>query len=185
MTPAERSTIRTALDAAALTDPVLATAISGNNDTYVLGYLRTAVSPDYWVWNPRVDVNDIYHKSSPTGSFWAWGLFKSQQVTEQGTWAEMFRSGFGFFDLVNFRAGVFEIFKGTAQNNAQRAHIFAHGRRKANFSEKTLAVAVASPSVDTGNDVGQALGNAANPAQMTFVGEATFDDVALILRPPA
>lgn len=185
LTTQQAAAVKTALETAALTNSELATAIANGNDTYVQNYCNSVVSPDFWVWQDSLPLRDIYFKPSATGSFWNWGTYKSQSALEHNTWEQMFSDNVGYFSLLNFRVGILNIFGGgvgTAPGQ-QRVHIFACGRKLATFIQKVLATAVVSPPADTGNDSGQLIGNAANPAVMQFSETISTNDVAAILRP--
>jgi len=120
---------------------------------------------------------DIYHRTSATGTTWDWNVYKTQSVTEQGAWREMFMGDLADFSLMNLRAGIGKLFTGSGPQNAQRDHCFAIGRRKASIVEKLLAVAVANPEQNSGNNSGQPRGSAANPDVMGFEGPLTPADV--------
>lgn len=136
---------------------------SGLFDDATVAVLNAVASPSYLVWKTSIARTDLYDKPSATGSFWDWALFKGQAVAEQNTWREMFMGDVGRIDLVNWRGGVAKIFTGTQAMTTQRDHVFACGRRSATVAQKLFAVAVSNPPANTGNDVVQARGSAANP----------------------
>lgn len=159
MTPAQLQALKNAIVA----DPVL-NAFPNNPDgnTAIQEAFKAIVTPTHWVWRTRVTRAEIYHKSSPTGSIWNWTTYKNQAVAEQGAWTQMFMGDAADFSLPNLRAGVGAIFTGSAQANAQRDHVLAHGRRPANRLEKLFAVG-------TGTD--------ADPALMAIEGEVSIQDI--------
>lgn len=187
LTQGQRQALKTAL--LAEVNAELQAAITGGNDTFVAAFCNAKVTPDYWVWGTKVDVEAIYHQTGPgsPATEWNWTVFKNQSQGEQGAWLQMFRSGFGYFHLNNFRRGVHNIFGGAAGTDSgrQRLHTFGVARRTANFLEKTLATVVTiapADAVNAGNNLAQAVGSAANPALMTAEGEVGINDIALILR---
>ena len=146
-------------------------------------------APDYWVWRPTITRSEVYHSTSPAGTVFDWATFKAQSVAEQNAWAQMFMGDTAPIALVQFRAGVFAIFSGNAAQNAQRAHVFATGRRLATRAEKLFSAApansgsiVVGPS--NGNTTADALGAATNPAVMSIASAITFADVDAALNLP-
>jgi hypothetical protein len=104
----------------------------------------------------------IYNSTSPDATTWSWTTYKAQSVTEQNAWVQMFMGDQADFSKANLRAGVAAIFTGSAQANAQQAHVLAMGRRLAKRVEKALA---------------SGTGSTASPAVMSFEGTIGFQDV--------
>jgi hypothetical protein len=145
-------------------------------------YYNGIASPDYWVWKPTITRSDVYHQTSPADTVWDWATFKTQSVTEQTAWIQMFMGDAAPIGLLNFRAGCFAIFAGSNPQNAQRNHIFAVGKRLANRIERLFVAPVSatgglSPSTNNGNDTGAARGSTANPDALGFAGTTNGNEV--------
>lgn len=138
-------------------------AIDQRDGAVIAAFYNALASPDFYVWRTDVSRADIYSTSpQPEGSTWNWTLYKAQSVTEQNAWTQMFMGDLANFSLPNLRAGVSIIFTGSAQQNAQAAHVLAVGRRKATRGEKLLATGTGSTAV---------------PGTMGFEGELTAQDI--------
>ena len=87
--------------------------------------------------------DDLTISGAQTG-FWEWDTYKTQSVTEQGTWREMFMFDTMDMSKANNRTGVTKIFQGTAAALAQQAHVLAIGRRKVSRFEKVFATGTGS-----------------------------------------
>jgi hypothetical protein len=140
------------------------------------------LTANYWVWNASVLLADIYFKISPANTVFDFDTYKAQNVTEQNAWIQMFMGGSGRFALLNFREGVFAIFKGSTAQNNQRAHIFASGRRLARRIEELYAQAPQNGGnitvdADNGNIIANAAGDPTNPYVAIFDGTVTAGDV--------
>lgn len=141
----------------------------------IASWYNIQATPNFFVWRTSVTRSEVYHGTSPDNTVWDWAAFKSQSITEQNSWTQMFMGDSAPFNKINFRNGVFNIFSGSAPQNAQRAHIFSVGRRLANRIEKLLSAAVIvnggiSPVANNGNTLTDALGNSTNPALLTLSG---------------
>jgi hypothetical protein len=145
LTPAQLQTLKTAINA----DPALS-VYPMNSDGYfdLANKLNNETSvPDFWVWRTSVSRADIYNTQDFAGLFWDWSTYKGQSVTEQGSWVQMFMGDQANFEATNFRAGLSNIF-GAA--NAQTAHCFSVGRKKATRIEKIFGVASVAPPTPSG-----------------------------------
>lgn len=126
------------LKTAILADPTLS---AYPNDTdganAMLPLLNALASPAFYVWRSAISAAEIYDQTSPEATVWDWTSYKSQAVTEQGAWEQMFHSGRSVnMSLLNLRTGVEKIF-GVA--NAQTVHVKAMGKRQATRAEKIFA----------------------------------------------
>jgi hypothetical protein len=162
MTPQQLTTLKTAI----LADGTLAQHAANGAVGAIVAAFNDLAAPDFYVWRTRVTRAEIYHQTSAELSTFNWQIFKAQSVSEQGAWREMFMGDQADFSLPNLRAGVANIFTGSAQQNAQRDHILAIAKRKAKRAEKLFA--------DTS---GGGTGAQATPATLTFEGEITAGDV--------
>ncbi len=155
---------------------------SGDGNAAVAGWYNLAASPNFFVWKSAVSRADVYHTLSPDATVWDWNAYKAQSNGEQGAWTQMFMGDTAPISNLNFRNGVFNIFSGSAPQNAQRAHIFAVGRRLAKRIEKLFAGAPITAGgitvgANNGNTPGDTLGGTTNPAVMGFDGSVTASDV--------
>lgn len=191
MTPSQQTALKA--DIAANTNQVMfngqLTNINaipfGDDGNPVIAAWYNQTTASYFVWRTSVTRSMVYHTLSPDGTVWDWAAYKAQSVTEQGAWVQMFMGDVAPFDNLNFRNGVFNIFSGSAPQNAQRAHIFSIGRRLATNIEKLFSSAPVNAggitvSVSNGNTVAQPLGSALNPAVMSFEGKVTAADISLL-----
>lgn len=155
----------------------------------VATWYNLVASPGYWVWQSAVNRTTIYHSTTDLPSVFDWQTFKNQSVTEQNAWVQMFMGDAAPFHKIALRNGVFNIFSGSANQNAQRAHIFAAARRLAKNIEKLFSAAPGteggiSPVANNGNTLGHALGGTTNPAILSYEGSVTAQDVNSALNLP-
>lgn len=158
LTVEQKATLKTHI----LANQDTATLYTDGNLDGLAGLLNAQASPAFWVWRTNVQRREIYHSTGPEGTTFNWTIFKAQSVTEQGAWREMFMGDEADFSLQNLRAGIANIFSGSAQQNAQRDHCLAVGRRLASRIERLLA---------TGT------GSTASPGTMTFEGVLPYTEL--------
>lgn len=164
MTPAQLFGFGTAIRANA----EVAQLVADNDFNGIAAYYNAAASPDFWIWRNSATRSEIYHTTSHTGSTWSWQLYKGQSATEQNAWTQMFMGDTGNCSLANFRAGIGNIFTGSAQQNAQRDHCLAICKKKASRVEKLFAVTDPLVIPGAGN------GAEATPANAVFSGTINF-----------
>jgi len=180
LTPAQLPTLKT--DLSTNTNEINGVQIkdlphTADNALAVAAWYNTINSPDYWVWKTNVSRLEIYDNVSSNGTSWDWTVYKNQSATEQNAWVQMFMGDIANFGLVNKRAGIGKIFTGSAQASAQRDHVLASGRRKANRVEKLFAVAVVDPPANSGNNSADARGASTNPDVIVLQGNISSNDV--------
>lgn len=164
LTPAQKTTLKAAI----LADAGVSQMFIDGNTPGVADYLNVNASPSFWVWRTDVSRADIYNKqndltvSGAQTGFWEWNTYKTQNVSEQNAWVQMFMGDIANFSQQNLRDGIGKIFTGSAAANAQRDHCLAIGRRPASRVEKILAIGT---------------GTAASPATMPTEGPITATDV--------
>jgi hypothetical protein len=122
------------------------------------------------VWRTDVTRAEIYHQTSNEGTTWNWTTYKSQSVTEQNAWTQMFMGDVANFSLPNLRAGVDAIFSGAGASAAQRAHVAAIAKRAARRVE-ALAT----------NPIG---GTMQTPSVLTFEGTVSAQDISDVMNLP-
>lgn len=166
LTPAQL----TALKAEVTTNPLYAADLASGNDTGVAAALNADAAPDFWVWRTSVFESEFTRATSADGTTWSWPAYIARTVQEQNAWARMFMGGQAGMNpsLANVRQGLADIFSGSASSApAQRTHLTAVSRRRANRAERLFAAGT---------------GSAAAPAVMAFEGKVTPDDVSAALR---
>lgn len=160
------------LKAAILADPTLNAFPNTNDGNFDLAnHLNVQVAtPDFYIWRTNVSRVDVYNNQDFEGGFWNWATYKAQNATEQNAWVQMFMGDQADFSKTNLRAGVVSVFSGSAQQNAQQAHVLSVGRRLATKVEKIFAVASAAPPTPSG-----ALGSATAVATPTLASVSASD----------
>jgi len=170
---------------AANTTPIAIPAGSGNmvqikdiqnpdNAQDIANWYNLNASPNYLVWRSSLSRAEVYHTngtkaSDGSGTIWNWNTYKAQSATEQNAWTQMFMGDTAPISLMNFRNGVDAIFSGSAQQIAQRDHIFGVGRRLATNGEKVFVTAITTgATANNGNEIAQARGSLRNPDQLGF-----------------
>lgn len=155
---------------------------NGDGNFDIAAAMNLEASPAFWVWKSSIERKDVNYTVGPNNTVFDFSAYKSQSVTEQGTWELMFMGGVAPPSMLNFRNGVFNIFSGSSPQNAQRAFIFSVCRRKATRAEKLFAAAPTNAGGITvgpnnGNTVADALGATTNPAVMGYEGAISGNDV--------
>lgn len=163
LTAAQKTTLRAFI----LADPIMGPQATAQNFAIIKNELNADAAPDFWAWRTSVSRADIYNTVDFEGGSWSWTTYKNQSVTEQGAWTQMFMGDIANFAQANMRAGVAAIFTGSAQANAQDAHILSVARRKANVTEKLFS---------------SGTGSTASPAIMTFEGTLSEQNVSDIVN---
>jgi len=155
-----------AIKAAILADNFLNAFPNNSDGAFAIAEaLNLDAAPAFFVWSTSVSRESIYNGNpQPENTSWNWSTYKSQSATEQNAWTQMFMGDQANFSKANVRAGVAAIFTGSAQQNAQQAHVLSCGRRQARRIEKILA---------------SGTGSTASPATMGFEGMIEYQDVML------
>jgi hypothetical protein len=133
LTPQQLATLKTAIDA----DPVLA-AKPLNSDGYfeIAQALNTELaSPDFWVWKSLVSQDEIMQNG------FDWVRVDNLSVGKARIWEWMFDNAGATINpsKANVRAGIAEVWKGTAADNAVRQAVFNHCQRLATRAQKLFA----------------------------------------------
>jgi hypothetical protein len=157
-----------ALKADILADVALAPLFDGNSDKSfsIAAAYNANASPDFWVWRTSVSKAEYHNATSVDGTTFNWtgtGYITRAQG-ERDAWNAIFNgTGYANPSLPQVRQAVADIFSGnTAPAPANRTHLLATSRRKANRAEKLFA---------TGT------GSAASPATMGYEGSISYNDV--------
>ena len=150
------------LRAGAFADQAAAAMIAAGDWQGVRDWLNAATSPAFVVWRTSVSQDEIMQNgfdwvrvdnlSVGKARIWEW-LFDNQAATIKPSKA-------------NVRAGIDEVWKGTALDLAVRAAVYTHCKRTATRAEKLLASG-------TGTD--------ASPALLTHEGEVSQPDAIKVV----
>lgn len=153
----------TTLKASILADPVLTALPNTSDGAFEIAEVYALVAaPDFWVWRTSVPQAEIVGAPSPDATTWSWTTYIGRSQGERDGWREMFTdTGSINFALSNVRQGFVDIFSG-AGGAAQRTHLLAIGRRKANRAEKLFATGI---------------GSTISPATMVVEGSLTYQDI--------
>jgi hypothetical protein len=154
------------LKAGIVADPALNVFPNTSDGNFDLAAkLKETATPDFWVWKSRVGKGELVQTIGPDGTTFNWtgNGFITRTAGEQTAWREIF-NGSGECDpsLANVRQAFADIFSGTGNAAANRTHLLAVARRKANRLEKIMA---------TGT------GSTGSPAVMGVEGIITGQDV--------
>lgn len=143
LTAPQLATLKAAIDA----DPVLA-AKPLNSDGYfeIAAVLNTELaSPDFWVWRSNVTQDEIMQNG------FDWVRVDNLSVGKARIWEWLFDNQAAAINpsKANVRAGIAEVWKGTAADNAVRQAVFNHCQRLATRAQKLFATGPgASTTVD-------------------------------------
>lgn len=158
----------TALRAAVLAEPTIASCVSGGNDVCVADWLNSASA--FIVWRTKVSQEEYQSQTSPAATQFDWagtGGFIARSQGERDAWRVMFSSGSVDPSKTNVRTAFSDIFSGTsagAVNN--RTHLLSISKRVATNAEKTLATG-------TGTEI--------LPGLLSFEGLIGVNDIAAIM----
>ena len=152
----------TALKADILADPTLSAYPMDSDGAFAIAaaYSQPA-APGFYVWKTNVTNAEILQNGMD------WLRVDNLSVGKARIWDWMFQFGSVDASKPNVRAGIAEVWKGTAADNAVRLSVFGHCQRLANRAEKLFATG--SGTSTTVDGVG--------PATMTFVGTLSYTDV--------
>jgi len=136
-----------------LADPVWGTLphTEDSAEIIAIGYREIAV-PDYMVWRDKVTETEYTDNTSAEGTNWSWTAYIARSLQEMNGWTRMFGNPENSINpsKPNVRQGIVDIFSGSTNNApAQRTHLAAISKKKANRLEKLFAAGagtVASPS---------------------------------------
>lgn len=158
MTPEQLATLKAVL----LADQALAQYIIDYRDDLVRDYYNAASDPAFVVWRTSVTQDEIMQNG------FDWVRVDNLSVGKARIWEWLFDNGSTSINpsKANVRAGIDEVWKGTAADLAVRAAVYVHCKRTANRVERIFATGVGSDAV---------------PGLLTFEGEITTSDVSAML----
>lgn len=136
LTTEQKLTLKTFVEA----DPTLSLIPQTLDGAFELAIrLQDDASPDFWVWKTSLHEHEITGDTSPDGTVWSWTAYIARSVGERDGWVRMFNTSLTINpSLPNVRQGIADVFSG-GTGAAQRAHLLAMGRRKANKLEGLFA----------------------------------------------
>lgn len=153
LTPAQLATLKAAI----LADPTLSSQpMTSGGALLIAETLNSPAVPSYVVWKTTVTDQEIMLNG------FDWTRVDNLSVGKARVWDWMFRFGSINPSKPNIRAGIEQVWVGTAADLAVRAAVYVHCKRDATVVEKMFA---------TGT------GTTADPAVMTFEGALTADEV--------
>lgn len=145
------------LKAFILADPTLSQFPPGSDGAYAIAaIINLPASPDFIVWKTDVSVDDIMRNGMN------WTRVDNLSVGKARIWDWMTRLGTLNASKVNIRSGIDATWTGTAADDAVRAMVYTHCKRKASVIEKILATGV---------------GSDASPATMEWEGTISYQAV--------
>lgn len=159
LTPEQQQAL--AADVAA--DPAFAALPHNSDGAYaVAAAYNLLASPDFIVWRSSVSQDEIMQNG------FDWVRVDNLSVGKARIWEWLFNNQSRSMNpsKINVRAGIDEVWKGTAADLAVRAAVYAHCTRKATRAEKLFA---------TGT------GTEASPATMTQDGSLSYNEVQAAL----
>ena len=159
MTPEQLSTLKAAI----LADPALAQWIIDYRDDLIRDYYNEPASPAYTVWRTNVTQDEIMQNG------FDWVQVDNLSVGKARIWEWLFDNGSTSINpsKANVRAGIDEVWKGTAAMLAVRAAIYVHCKRAANRVERLFATGTGSDAV---------------PGTLVFEGTLSTSDISAILN---
>lgn len=155
MTPAQLQTLKAYIAA----DQVLAAYPQNTDGAYDIAIkLNLTAVPDYIVWRTSVSQDEIMLNG------FDWTRVDNLSVGAARVWQWMFDNGGKSFNpsKVNIRAGIDQVWRGTAQDLAVRAVVYTHCKRSATVFEKIFA---------------SGSGSDASPSTMAIESPVSYQDV--------
>lgn len=133
LTPEQLATLKAAIDV----DPALA-AKPLNSDGYfeIAAALNTQLAtPDFYVWRSSVTQDEIMQNG------FDWVRVDNLSVGKARIWDWLFHNAGTAINpsKANVRAGIAEVWKGTAADNAVRLAVFQHCQQRATRAQKLFA----------------------------------------------
>lgn len=142
MTPQQLATLKAAIEA----DPVLAAKPLNGDGYFDIAQIlnNTIASPDFWVWRTNVTQDEIMQNG------FDWVRVDNLSVGKARIWEWLFDNAGASFNpsKANVRAGIAEVWKGTAPDNAVRQAVYNHCQVKATRAQKLFAIGPGTVNVD-------------------------------------
>jgi len=132
------STQRQTLKADILATPEAAQLFTDGNLSGLADYYNAPAAPGVTVWKPQVTRTEIMQNG------FDWTRVDNLSIGKARVWEWMFTEGFTNPSKVNVRAGIDQVWVGTAADLAVRAAVYVHCKRLASRIEKLFATGAGS-----------------------------------------
>lgn len=143
-------------------------ALAIRNDTELARLYNLPTDPPFYVWRDSVQENEILQNG------FNWVRVDNLSVGKARIWEWLF--GYGTRPInpskANVRAGIAEVWKGTAADNAVRLVVFQRCQKVASVAESAFASGTGTAT--TGDGVG--------PGDTTFYGSVNINDIGRALN---
>jgi hypothetical protein len=149
LTTAQKATLKTFIQ----NDATLNAMAIAENYEGVAGSLNANASPDFWVYKTSMSKDELVASPSVDNTVFNWtgaGYITRSQGERDAFNAIFNQSGVVNPSIANARQAFTDIFSGTGVALANRTHITASIRRKANRIEKLFATIAAAPPTPSG-----------------------------------
>lgn len=158
LTPQQLATLKADIAA----DPVLSALPNTPDNAFVIAeaYNATAV-PDFYVWKQSVSEAEILNNGMN------FTLVDGLTQGKRDEWSWIFRSGAANPSKANIRAGIIDIWSGTAPKVANQVAIWSHCQKLATRAEKLFSTGAGTAAVAGGT----------GPATTEITAQLTYDDV--------
>lgn len=160
LTPAQQATLKADIAA----DGALNGLPDDSDAAFAIAAVyNVAANPSFWVWRSSVSQDEIMQNG------FDWVRVDNLGVGKARIWEWLFWNESRAFNpsKANVRAGIAEVWKGTAADNAVRFAVFGHCQRLATRAERLFATG-AGTTTDT---------NGVGPGLMVFEGSLSYQDV--------
>lgn len=159
MTPQQSATLLAAI----LVDAALTAWVQERRDDLIAAYYNEPASPEYTVWRTSISKDEVY------GNGFAWAQIDNVTDPRWRIWTELFDNDQRAINpsKPNVRAGVGEVWTGTAAKVAVGDYVLGKCKRLANRVERLFAAGT---------------GSAASPGVLDFEGSLTTNDISAILN---
>lgn len=150
------------------TDPVVVDYVAQRRDDEIARVYNLPARPDFVIWRPDVTWNEIMQNG------FDWMRVDNLSVGKARIWEWLFKNDAESIDATkaNIRAGIIEVWRGTAADNAVRMTVWGHCTRLASRAERVFA---------SGTGVAAAL-DGTGPGTTTYYGPLTLNEVSYMLN---
>lgn len=143
----------------AIADPTASACITAGDDGCLVNYLNS--ESFFVVWKTQLNETDIINSDG-----FNFTLVDGLTTGKRDEWSNfIFKNGYCNPSKVNIRAGIADVWSGTAAKNAVQAVILELSKRNATIAESVLATGTGSNAV---------------PGLLTFEGSVSFQDAVKI-----
>lgn len=158
MTPEQLQTLKTHI----ANDPTLAAFPMNSDGAFAIAEaLKANASPDFYVWKQSVAEAEILNNGMN------FTLVDGLTQGKRDEWSWIFRSGSANPAKANIRAGIIDIWSGTAPKLANQVQIWGHCQKLASRAEKLFSTGAGTAAIEGGT----------GPATTTLTSEITYQEV--------